>query len=503
MATSTNEHQALDVNGKPYNRGLLMLTIIVGLFGTFLAGTMLATAYPTLMHDFDINASTVQWLSTGFMLVTGIMIPITAWMMNRFSSKILYITGMSLFFIGNIICFAASDFAMLLTGRIVSALGGGILTPLGQSIAMSIFPPEKRGTVMGMIGLAIGVAPAIGPTLSGWIIDSWNWRMIFGITLPFIGLDLLLSFFFMKKVLQTSDVKLDVLSGILSIVGFGSLLYGTSEAGNKGWTSAVVIWSIIIGIIFIILFCWRQFKLETPFLDIRLLKDWHFTLPSLLGSIARITLVGVELVLPLYIQIVRGESAFHSGLMLLPGALLMGLMSPLSGMLFDKLGARTLSIAGLILLTLGTLNFTTLTTTTPIIEIIVLYAVRIMGISLVMMPSNTASLNALPLEKMNDGTAINNTLRQTLGAIGTAIFTTVYSNIQNAQMPSKHLLQSAPLQYKHDAITAALNGYHAAFFTAVLFGILGLILAFSLEKNAGLVKKDINKAAKNTVKEAQ
>ena len=491
MSNAKNK-RALDMNGKPYSRGLLMLVIIVGLFGTFLAGTMLATAYPTLMHDFNIKASTVQWLSTGFMLVTGVMIPITAWMMNRFSSKKLYIIGMGLFFIGNIICFCANSFAMLLTGRIVAALGGGILTPLGQSIAMSIFPPEKRGTVMGMVGIAIGVAPAIGPTLSGWIIDNANWRMIFGVTLPFIGLDLLLSFFFMKKVLPTKKLKLDVLSAIMAVIGFGSLLYGTSEAGNDGWGSTVVIVSIIIGVIFIALFSWRQFKLETPFLDLRLLKNWHFSLASLLGSIARIALVGVELVLPLYIQIVRGESAFHSGLMLLPGALLMGLMSPISGVLFDKLGARTLAITGLTLLTLGTFNFTTLTTSTPIIEIVVLYAVRVMGITLVLMPSTTAGLNSLPLNKMNDGTAINNTLRQTLGAIGTAIFTTVYSNIQNAQMPGKSLLHSAPLEYKHQAITAALNGYHGAFFTAVVFGLLGLILAFCLEKNAGLVKKDVN-----------
>lgn len=490
--TNAQKKRVVDMNGNPYNRGLLMLVIIIGLFGTFLAGTMLATAYPTLMNEFNIKASTVQWLSTGFMLVTGVMIPITAWMMNRFSSKKLYIIGMALFFIGNLICFSANSFALLLTGRIISALGGGILTPLGQSIAMSIFPPEKRGTVMGMVGIAVGVAPAIGPTLSGWIIDNSNWRMIFGVTLPFIGLDLILSLFFMKKVLPTKKLKLDILSAILAIIGFGSLLYGTSEAGNSGWGSIVVISSIIVGVIFIILFSWRQFQLDIPFLDLRLLKNWRFSLASLLGSIARIALVGVELVLPLYIQIVRGESAFHSGLMLLPGALLMGLMSPISGMLFDHLGARTLTITGLTLLILGTLNFTTLTTSTPIIEIVVLYAVRVMGITLVLMPSTTAGLNALPLNKMNDGTAINNTLRQTLGAIGTAIFTTVYSNIQNAQMPSKTLLHQQPLTYKHQAIIAALNGYHGAFFTAVVFGALGLVLAFCLEKNAGLVKKDIN-----------
>ena len=502
MVTSVKlkKGQALDNHGKPYNRILLIATSILGLFATFLAGTMLATAYPTLMRDFNISASTVQWLSTGFMMVTGVMIPITAWMMNSFSSKILYIIGIALFFIGNFICFVAPEFYILLLGRIISALGGGILTPLCQSMAVSIFPPEKRGTIMGMIGLAVGMAPAIGPTLSGWIIDYLNWRMIFGITLPFIGLDLVLSFFYLKDVLPSKKVKLDILSAVLSIIGFGTLLYGTSEAGNQGWGAPDVIWSIIIGVIFIAIFSWRQTKLTTPFLNIRLLKIWHFSLASLLGSIARIALVGVELVLPLYIQIIRGKSALHSGLILLPGALLTGIMSPVAGALFDKLGGKTLSIAGLILLTLGTLNFTTLTTTTPIIEIIVLYAIRILGITFVLMPSSTAGLNSLKLSGMNDGTAINNTLRQTLGAIGTAIFTTVYSNIQKILMPSKSLLHSQPLLYKHEAIEAALQGYHGAFFTAVVFGLIGLVMAFFLEKNAGLVKKDINHNA--TKKEA-
>lgn len=481
------DNQVLDANGRPYNRSLLLITIIIGLFASFLAGTMLATAYPSLMKDFNVSASTVQELSTFFMLVTGIMTPITAWMMNRFSSKWLFIIGVSCYFFGNLICCISGNFNELLSGRMISAVGGGILTPLGQSIVMVVYPPNERGKAMGFIGLAVGLGPALGPTLSGWIIDNLSWRWIFGITLPFIAFDILLSFIYMKKVLPQLNIKLDISSIILSIFGFGGLLYGTSEAGNNGWTSSIVLWSLAIGIIGIIIFCWRQIKMEKPFLDIKLLKKWHFFLPSLLGSIARITLVGVELVLPLYIQIVRGESALNSGLILLPGSLLMGILSPITGALFDKLGAKTLSITGLILLTIGTLNFVTLSLTTPIIEIIVFYAIRIIGITFVMMPANTAALNALSLKQMNDGSAINNTLRQILGAIGTAIFTTIYSNILNDQKPSKLILNKTPLLYKHQMLSAALNGYHATFFAAFLSGLIGLILAMFLQKKSGLV----------------
>ncbi|HJC03985.1 MAG TPA: multidrug efflux MFS transporter [Candidatus Ligilactobacillus avistercoris] len=470
---------ATDVHGKPYSRFLLFVTLIIGGFVGFLAGTMLGTAYPTFMSKFGIGASTVQWLSTGFMLVTGVMIPITAWLMNRFSSKLLYIVAMILFTVGITISYCANSFGLLLTGRLVSAVGAGVMTSLMQSIALTIFPVDKRGTIMGIVGLAVGMAPAIGPTLSGWIIDTFNWRMIFGILIPISIIDIIMAFFFMRTVLELSHPKIDVLSAVLSVIGFGSFLYGTSEAGTDGWGSLQVLLGLIIGAIFIALFCWRQIKLgDEAFLDIRLLKNWHFTIASILGSIARIALVGVELILPMYIQIVRGQTPFHSGLMLLPGALMMGLINPISGFLYDRMGAKKLAMTGLAILTLGTFNFITISTTTPMIEIIVLYAVRVVGVSFVMMPVNTAGMNALPLAKINDGTAVNNTLRQVSGAIGTAIFTTALTNVQDHMEPAHHLLHTAPLEYKHQMISAALGGYHMTFFLAFLFGVLGIIIAF-------------------------
>ncbi|MFD1672619.1 MDR family MFS transporter [Agrilactobacillus yilanensis] len=473
--------QTTDVNGTPYNRTLLLVTVIVGTFTTVLTQTLLATAYPTLMKTFDISTSTVQWLTTGFLLVNGIMIPISAFLINRFNSKYLYIGAMGVFFIGTLICFIAPNFSVLLIGRLIEAVGVGLSMPLMQTISLSIFPPEKRGAAMGMAGLAIGLAPAIGPTLSGWVIDNYDWRALFGMILPIAGLVIIASFFFMRKVLRTSKPDLDVLSVILSTIGFGSLLYGFSEVGDKGWGSPLVLGLLVIGVVFIFLFGRRQLHLEHPFLELRVFTNHTFTVSAILSSVVNMAMVGVEMVLPLYLQTVRGESAFHSGLTLLPGALMMGIMSPITGQLFDRIGAKRLAITGMTLLTLGTLSFAFITKDTPLAEVVILYAVRLFGISMVMMPVTTAGMNALSFDLISHGTAVNNTTRQVASSVGTAILISILSNVTNAQMPGKHLLKTAPLQYKDNALTSVLSGYRAAFLVAVIFCVIGLIVSFFLK----------------------
>ncbi|MCD2256739.1 MDR family MFS transporter [Agrilactobacillus fermenti] len=474
--------QVTDVNGKPYNRMLLLMTVIVGTFTTVLTQTLLATAYPTLMKAFDISTSTVQWLTTGFLLVNGIMIPISAFLINRFNSKYLYISAMTIFFIGTVICYIAPSFAILLTGRLIEAMGVGLSMPLMQTVSLSIFPPERRGAAMGMAGLAIGLAPAIGPTLSGWVIDNYSWRTLFGMILPIAGLVIFAAFFFMKKVLETSKPTLDVLSALLSTVGFGSLLYGFSEVGDKGWGSAIVISTLIIGVIFIVLFGWRQLRLEHPFLELRVFTNGTFTISAILSSVVNMAMVGAEMVLPLYMQTVRGDTALQSGLTLLPGALMIGIMSPITGQLFDRLGAKRLAMTGLTLLTLGTIPFVFLTENTPMIEVTILYAVRMFGISMVMMPVTTAGMNALSYDLISHGTAVNNTVRQVASSVGTAILISVLSNVTNNQMPTKHVLKTTPLLYKDQAMASVLSGYHAAFAVAALFCVVGLAISFFLKE---------------------
>ncbi|MGS6025408.1 MDR family MFS transporter [Limosilactobacillus fermentum] len=471
----------MDINGKPYNRAILVAVLTVGSFFTMLTGTFLATAYPAIMRSFDISTSTVQWLTTSFMLVTGIMIPISAWLINKLNSRVMYISAMATFLIGTIIAFTAPNFGLLLTGRVIQSIGVGVSMPLNQTVMLSIFPPEKRGAAMGVVGVAMGLAPAVGPTMSGLIVDNWSWRDLFGIMIPAIVIVIALALVYMKPVLKVHQQPMDLWSIITSTVGFGGLLYGVSEASNRGWGDALVLSCIVIGIIFIVLFAHRQLHLDDPFLDLTVFKYGEFTLAAVLSSAVNLAMVGVEMLLPLYIQNIRGESAFHSGLMLLPGALMLGLMSPVTGRLFDRYGARFLSITGLTLLIIGTVPFLTLTKNTPVISIVVFYAIRLFGVSMVFMPVTTSGMNVLPITEMAHGTAVNNTFRQTMSSIGTAIMTTVLTNVTNMQKPTHALLEKAPLAYKDHYINATLAGFHAAFLVAALFAVISLILAFFLK----------------------
>lgn len=475
--------QTVDIYGKPYNRSLLVVVLLIGTFCTVLNQTLLTTAFPALMKAFNISASSVQWLTTGFLLVNGIMIPISAWLINKFSSKRLYLTAMTIFLIGTITCFVAPNFSTLLIGRLIQAAGVGISMPLLQNIMLSIFPPEKRGSAMGMAGIVIGLAPALGPTLSGWIIDHYTWRDLFGMVIPIVILVLVLAFFLMKSVIQLSNPSIDVLSAFLSTVGFGSLLYGFSSVGNDGWGSSKVISFLVIGVFVIGLFVWRQLHLEHPFLELRVFKSPTFTIAAILSSVVNMAMVGAEMVLPLYIQNIRGESAFHSGLMLLPGALIMGLMMPITGAIFDKHGAKRLAISGMLILTAATLPFAFLTQETPIVMIVILYAIRMFGISMVMMPVTTSGMNALPMNLISHGTAVNNTFRQVASSIGTAVLISILTNVTKDNLPKASLLKSLPLSYKDQAINATLSGYHAAFFVAVIFGLVGFIITFFLKNN--------------------
>lgn len=472
----------VDIHGKPYNRSMLIIVLMVGSFCTVLNGTLLATALPSIMKSFDVSTATVEWLSTGFFLVNGIMIPVSAWLINKFGSRIMYLTAMTTFLIGTVLSFMAPDFGSLLTGRLIQALGVGVTMPLLQTIMLSIFPPEKRGAAMGSVGIVIGLAPALGPTLSGWIVDNWSWRELFGMIIPICVLVLVLAFFFMKSVLPTSNQKLDVLSITTSTIGFGSMLYGFSEAGNKGWTDPIIIAFIVVGAIFVVLFGLRQLRMENPFLDVSVFKYNEFALAAVLSGVTNLAMMGIEMTLPLYIQGIRGLSAFHSGLVLLPGALCMGFMSPITGRLFDRFGARRMSITGMVLLTLGTVPFLFLNENTSIMMIVVFYAIRFFGIAMVMMPVTTSGMNVLPLNRMSHGTAVNNTFRQVLSSIGTAIMVSVMSDVTKSNMPAKSVLHNTPLVYKDKAIAATVSGFHASFGVALGFAVLALFLAFFLKK---------------------
>lgn len=449
---------------------------------------------PAIMQSFDIGTSTVQWLTTGFSLVNGIMIPISAWLMTRFKTRPLILVALGSFFTGTVVAFCANSFVMLLAGRLIQALGAGAIMPLMQTVFLTIYPPEQRGAAMRINGIVIGLAPAIGPTLSGWVVDSLTWRDLFGIMLPIIAVAFLGMIFFIKDVIPIRKTKLDLLSVITSTIGFGTLLYGFSNAGTDGWTDTWVLLEIIVGAIFVVIFAWRQLKMDEPFLNLRVFKSVEFTMASVIAAVATLAMTGAEIILPLYIQNLRGVSAFHSGLLLLPGAMMIAMIVPIAGRIFDKYGAKNMTILGMFLLTLGTIPFFFITKETSMAYIVVFYAFRMGGIAMALMTVTTAGMNALPIELMSHGTASNNTFRQVMSSIGVAVMTSVLTNVTKNAMPSNTVLHNTPLKYRDEAINAALSGYHATFMLATGFAVIALILSLFLKsKPARSVDIDLDK----------
>lgn len=455
-------------NTQSYNRTPIVLVLLAGGFVSILNQTLFATATPHVMDDFQIEENIAQWLTTIFMLVNGVMIPITAFLIETFTTRRLVLSALSIFAVGTLICGIAPTFPILMVGRVVQASGAGIMMPLMMTVFLTIFPIEKRGAAMGTVGLVISFAPAIGPTLSGWIVETYPWRMMFFIILPIIIIDIILVHIFMKNVTERTFPKLDILSIVLSTLGFGGLLFGFSSAGSGDWGSPQVIISLIIGVTTLFFFIRRQFQLEQPILEFRVLKYKTFVIGTLIGMIAFMGLIGAETILPIYMQQYAGFTPLESGLMIMPGALVMGLMSPITGRIFDKIGARYLAIVGLSIMTITTFFFTNLSTETSLIFLTVVFAIRMFGMSMVMMPVTTAGLNQLPVRLIAHGTAMNNTLRQVAASIGTAILVTVMTT---------SALNSGP-----DAVPSDLiHGVNVAFYAATGLTIIGLVLSFFIK----------------------
>ncbi|RYG71758.1 DHA2 family efflux MFS transporter permease subunit [Lentibacillus lipolyticus] len=461
----TEHDQKKQESDQKKKRTTIMLVLISGAFAAILNQTLLATALPHIMADLHLEESTAQWLTSIFMLVNGIMIPVTALLIGRFTTRTLFITAMGLFGLGTLICAIAPTFGVLMVGRIVQAAGAGIIMPLMQTILMLIYPVEKRGSAMGMFGLVIAFAPAIGPTLSGYLVEQFPWWSLFYIVFPIVVIDIAIAYFLLKNVTERTNPRVDVLSIILSSLGFGGLLYGFSVAGSNGWGSTEVIASMIVGAISLTWFILRQLKLEEPILEFRIFKYKVFTLTTALGMVVFMAMIGAATVLPILMQNMLGFSALESGLALLPGAALMGLMNPITGRLFDKFGARWLAVIGLIIVTVTTFMFSDMTTETTFAYIAAVNAVRMLGVAMVMMPVTTAGLNELPDKMMPHGTAMNNTMRQVSGAVGTAMMVTVMSN---SAIPDQGL-------------EGAVHGVNVSFFVVGFIALVGVVMAFFIK----------------------
>ncbi|WP_163582411.1 MDR family MFS transporter [Gracilibacillus saliphilus] len=478
------------VNPTEVKRIPIVAVMLVGAFVGLLNETLLATALPSIMEDFGIAENQVQWLTTAFLLTNGVMIPISAFLIERFTTRQLFITALSIFGLGTFIASISHAFELLLVARVIQAAGSGIMLPLMMTVMLKIFPPEKRGAAMGMAGIVISFAPAIGPTLSGWLLEFFSWRGLFYVVLPIVIIAITIATIFVKNVTEQTYPKIDILSILLSSFGFGGLLYGFSSlSGGHGGGEASAqidgqaIAIIIAGAIIITLFIIRQMKLKHPMLEFRVFKYPIFSLSLIITMIVLMALIGAETMLPLYMQNTRDFTALESGLMLFPGAIVMGIMSPITGMLFDKFGAKWLAAIGMTIVTITTFLFTSLEMDTAYSFLVTIYAIRMFGLSLVMMPVMTAGLNQLPPEWHPHGTAMANTMQQVSASIGTAILITVMTSAATNYQPDQAALEglSEAEAMNQVASNAAISGYNTAFWIATILSIIGLCLSLFLK----------------------
>lgn len=460
MAT-TFEHMGLT------KKNLLIMAIMVfGGFITVLNVTLLTPALPSIMTEMNVSASTAQWLTTGALMVSGIMIPISAFLLDKFTTRKLFFFAMGLFTFGSLIVAISSNFGIVLFGRACQAAGGGIMMPMGQVLMLLILPKQYRGTGMGIIGIVFGVAPCVGPVIAGLVIDAFNWHVLFYGLVVLALLIIILSFFVLDNFGEPKDVHLDILSVILSTLGFGGLLYSFSAIGSSGFSTSVIV-SLAVGAVTLAMFIYRQLHMETPLLRMDILANRTFAISVILTMLVNAAVIVGGILMPIYIQTIRGFSATTSSLIMLPAALISAFMSPISGRLFDKYGARTLAVPGLLVTILATICLTRLNDGTPLFYIGFVYCFRMFGLALVNMPLNTWGLNALDNSVMAHGTAIGNTFRNVAGSLGTAILVTVMSiSIALAPDPSSGVTQIAGINY---AFTGATIMMVIAFVLAFLF----------------------------------
>lgn len=471
----------------------MIAILFIGGFVALLTNTLLNVALPTIMAEFEIEPSEVQWVTTGYMLINGILIPASAYFIQRFTNRNVFLFAMSLFGLGTFVAMISPAFSILVLGRMIQASGAALMMPLLMNVMLTAFPVERRGTAMGVFGLVMIVAPAIGPTLSGWIIEEYSWRTLFAIILPFAILSLLFAFFKLKNITPNRKVDLDVFSLILSSVGFGGILFGFSSAGDDGWGAPHVYGTIIIGSIGLIWFIIRQFKLKEPMLDFRIYRFPMFALSSAIAVVVSVSMFSGMIITPIYVQTVRGFSPIEAGLLMLPGAILMGIMSPITGRLFDKFGARIMSLIGLIVTVVTTYQFSRLTLDSTYVSIMILYMTRMMGLSLVMMPVMTNGLNQIPMISNPHGTAINSTLQQVSGAIGSALLLTVMTKrtasageslYEDAAASGSIPTDSVALElFEADLVNkATLAGINFTFFVSAIIAIVALVLALFIKR---------------------
>ncbi|MEN3269850.1 DHA2 family efflux MFS transporter permease subunit [Pseudonocardia sp.] len=464
----------------------VIAVLLVSTFVVILNETIMSVALPVLLTDLQVEASVGQWLTAGFLLTMSVVIPITGFLIRRVPTRMLYGIAMTLFSAGTLIAALAPGFPVLLTARVVQASGTAIMLPLLMTTVMTLVPPARRGALMGNISIVISVAPAVGPTVSGIVLSWFGWRFMFWLVLPIAVVALVLGLRRIVDIGEPSHTPIDVPSVVLSALGFGGLVYGLSTiGGSSGSSSSVLVWvAFAVGVIGLAIFVARQLVLQRTdraLLDLRTFQARTFTVATAMMMLMMSTLLGTIVLLPIYMQSVLMLTPLSTGLLLLPGGVLMGVLGPVVGRLYDRFGARALVVPGAVATSAALWSTTLFGADSPIMLVVGFHLLLSVGLAFVFTPLFTAGLGAVPPHLYSYGSAIFGTTQQLAGAAGVALLVSVLS------------LQSADLAAGGaSVIEQTAGGVHAAFVVAASLSLIAIACAFFMRSppvSAGAVRE--------------
>ncbi|NEU32000.1 multidrug efflux MFS transporter [bacterium LRH843] len=444
--------------------------LIAGFVGLF-SETSLNIALGQLSQIFSVQPTTIQWLATGYFLTLGILVPVTGILMQKFTTRQMFMASILLSIFGTILAAVAPVFSVLLIARIIQAAGLAINLPLTQNVIFTIFPPNKRGAAMGVMGLVMLAGPALGPTLAGLILDTLSWHFIFWFTIPFLLFSFGFGLIFLPNVNEIRKVSIDVFSVILSTIGFGGIVYGVSVSGDLGWTNSTVMGTLIVGFVALILFAIRQTKMDNPMLNLKAFTYPLFVLGVLMSFITFFNMLSMLVILPMYMQMALVIAAFTTGLILLPGSLLNCILAPTIGRLFDKYGPKAVITPGTILVAIGYALYSQFGTDTALWMIAVTHIVMMLGIGAVLASVQTNTLNSLPKQYYPDGIALTQTIQQVAGAIGIAVMVSILSARQTSYLATV----AEPTQ-------AAAMGSSVVFKIGLLLALINIVLSLFMKR---------------------
>ncbi|WP_334329386.1 MDR family MFS transporter [Companilactobacillus sp. HBUAS59699] len=427
------------------NSKLIFSILATGLLS--FCGVVIETAtnitFPTLMKEFNVNTATVQWMTTGYLLVASIMMPLSAFLKKRFSAKRLFGTASILFIFGLVLDVTAPNFIQLVSGRIVQGIGAGIALPLMFNIILEQAPLDKIGFLMGLGTLVTAIAPAIGPTYGGLIVDAYGWRGIFLFLIPIVVLAMIMGFFSIQQFSKTSHTSLDTFGLIYIAITFVGIIIGFSNLSSILQSPSKFLIPFIIGILALVMFLRHSSKNTSPLLNLTVFRNKAFSLHLSAYFLIQLEALGISFILPNYIQLVNHQSALTAGLVVLPGAAIGAILAPLSGTIYDKLGARKPIMLGVILQLIAMLLFFVLGQHLTIVEILVIYILLMLGMGSVMGNTMTNALQQLDADQNADGNGMFNTVQQFAGAVGTSIVSTVIAFSQNTNSGLSYAAKTA------------------------------------------------------------